>query len=60
VQNDLFISRHFVYNKIVHVLALNKKGGTGNINGVPVNKGQFETVTDSKVSRREHFIQLVV
>jgi len=39
-----------VYSKIVHVLAFNKKSKR-NKNGVPENKGQFEAVIDSNVSR---------
>jgi len=50
---------NFVYSKIiVHVLALNTKCKS-NINGVSINKGQFEAVIDSNVSRRKYVIQLV-
>jgi len=33
--------------------------GMGNINGVPVNKGQFGAIIDSHFRRREYFIKLV-
>jgi len=48
----------FVYSKIVNVFSLINKGKC-NINGVPINKGQFEAVIDSNVSRMEYVIQLV-
>jgi len=41
-------------SKIGHI---NK--GMGNINGVPVNKGQFGASINLQFSRREYFIQLV-
>jgi len=31
----------------------------GNINGVPVNKGQFGVIINLQFSRREYFIQLI-
>jgi len=33
--------------------------GMGNINGVPVNKGQFSAIITLQFSRREYFIQLI-
>jgi len=33
--------------------------GMGNLNGVPVNKGQFGAIINLQFSKREYFIQLI-